>query len=144
MERLIRTARFHELSPGELYGLLQLRARVFVVEQQCVYLDPDGHDTDPTTTQFWIDGTKDEGVIAALRLRRTQPGSIVGRVVTHADHREEGLATRLVEAAMRVAPRPVRVHAQSPLEGWYERFGFVKDGQEFLEDGIPHVPMIAL
>ena len=136
------SARFRELTSAQLYGILQLRAEVFVVEQECVYLDLDGRDAEPTTTHWWC--ADDERVVATLRLLRTPrfEGSEIGRVATAAEHRRSGLATRLIEQALRVAPRPTRANAQSYLEPWYARFGFERAGDEFVEDGIPHVPMI--
>ena len=137
----VRSARFAELTPSALYAILRLRAEVFVVEQQCVYVDPDGRDTDPTTTHWWVDGP-DGSLAAYLRLLRTRPnGSVIGRVVTGDAHRGRGLAERLLTAALRVAPRPVRIDAQTRLVPWYATFGFVATGDEFLEDGIAHVPM---
>jgi ElaA protein len=138
---LIRSARFKELSTAQLYSILRLRSEVFVVEQNCVYLDLDGRDTHPTTTHFWIEEPAG-AVVAAVRLLRSKPGSEIGRVVTDAGHRHRGLASELMSHALRVAPRPTRLNAQSYLEDWYARLGFERDGDEFLEDGIPHVPMV--
>jgi ElaA protein len=137
----VRSARFNELTTTELYDILRLRSQVFVVEQECVYLDLDGHDTEPTTTHWWIEDDRGQ-VVATARLLRTQPGSRIGRVVVDPAHRTQGLGARIVEQALRVAPRPTRADAQSHLERWYGRFGFVRDGEEFVEDGIPHVPMV--
>ncbi|HEX7167731.1 MAG TPA: GNAT family N-acetyltransferase [Acidimicrobiales bacterium] len=145
----VRSARFAELSTATLYGVLRLRAEVFVVEQQCVYLDLDGRDTDPTTTHWWIEGDGGD-VLAYLRLLRVpssddvsgrKAGSAIGRVVTAGGLRNRGLGSRLLTAALRVAPRPVRIDAQSRLVPWYATFGFVTTGDEFLEDGIAHVPL---
>lgn len=137
----VRSARFAELTTAQLYEILRLRSEVFVVEQECVYLDLDGRDTEPTTTHWWIEDERGR-VIAAARLLRTQPGSRIGRVVVDHAHRRHGHGARIVEQALRVAPRPTRADAQSHLEQWYGRFGFVRDGAEFVEDGIPHVPMV--
>ena len=133
-----------ELAAPALYGILRLRAEVFVVEQQCVYLDPDGRDLEPSTRHVWIDGEGRGAVLAALRvLAEPGGGTSVGRVVTSAAHRSQGLATQLVRHALTNAARPVRANAQSHLVDWYsERFGFEVDGDEFVEDGIPHTPMV--
>jgi ElaA protein len=140
----IRSARFNELRPDVLYGILRLRSEVFVVEQSCVYLDTDGRDIEPTTTHWWIEDPRG-AVIAYLRLLRTprHEGSEIGRVVTAAGNRNRGYAQRLVEQALRVAPRPVRINAQTRLVSWYtSRFGFIVNGEEFDEDGIAHTPML--
>ena len=141
MDRVIE-ALGGELPATALYGILRLRAEVFVVEQSCVYLDPDGRDLEPSTRHLWIE---DDGVVvAALRVLREADGATsIGRVVTAPSHRSRGLAAELVEAAVASTPtRPVRIKAQSQLVDWYSRFGFAVDGDEFLEDGIPHVPMV--
>ena len=140
MERVIE-ALGGELPATALYGILRLRAEVFVVEQECVYLDLDGRDAESTTTHWWFE-TSDGTAVAALRLLRNHPGSQIGRVVTAAPRRGEGLAAQLLEQALRVAPRPTRANAQAHLEDWYARFGFAREGDEFLEDGIAHVPMV--
>ena len=141
MERVVE-ALGGELPASALYGLLKLRAEVFVVEQSCAYLDPDGRDLEPSTRHLWVES--DEGVIVAgLRVLASDAGGCsIGRVVTAPSHRSRGLAARLVETALTDAPRPVRINAQSHLAGWYGRFGFSADGDEFVEDGIPHVPMV--
>ena len=130
-----------ELAASALYGILRLRAEVFVVEQDCAYLDPDGRDLEPSTRHLWIE---DDGVVvAALRVLRDEDSATsIGRVVTAASHRSRGLAADLVRTALeRESARPVRINAQSHLAGWYGGFGFEVSGDEFVEDGIPHVPM---
>ena len=137
----VRSARFAELRPDALYGILRLRSEVFVVEQDCVYLDADGRDTEPTCVHFWIEDGG-EVVACARLLHGPDGGSQIGRVVTRASHRRRDLGAQLMHAALAVAPRPVVLHAQSHLQPWYAGFGFVREGDEFLEDGIPHVLMV--
>ena len=137
MERVVE-ALGPELTATQLYGLLRLRAEVFVVEQACAYLDPDGRDLLSTTRHLWVEGGDGE-VVAALRV----VGDAIGRVVTAPAHRSRGLAAELVKAAVaRTEARPVHLHAQSHLVGWYENLGFAVDGDEYVEDGIPHTPMV--
>jgi ElaA protein len=136
----LRSAPFADLTPGVLYAILRLRSEVFVVEQECVFLDADGRDTAPTAVHFWIEA--DEQVVACARLLREGAGSVLGRVVTAASHRRLGVAERLVRAALDGASRPVVIDAQSQLVAWYERLGFAVSGEEFVEDGIPHIPMV--
>ena len=140
MERVIE-ALGGELPATALYGILRLRSEVFVVEQACVYLDPDGRDLEPSTRHLWIE---DDGrVVAALRVMHDADGATsIGRVVTAPSHRSKGLAAELVRSALDTTPtRPVRINAQSHLVGWYAQLGFAVDGDEFVEDGIPHTPM---
>ena len=129
-----------DLTAAQVYGLLRLRAEVFVVEQACAYLDPDGLDLEPGTRHLWVE-SGDGQVLAALRVVGTPPA--IGRVVTAPSHRSRGLAATLVERAVDLTgERPLRLNAQSHLAGWYGGLGFAVDGEEFVEDGIPHVPMV--
>ena len=137
----IREARFAELSPAELYGLLRLRVDVFIVEQNCPYPELDGRDTEPGTVHLWFaddDGT----VLATIRLLENGEGRAIGRVATAATARGRGLSARLVERGIELCGgRTVDIGAQAYLETWYERFGFRRSGPDYLEDGIPHLPM---
>ena len=133
---------FSDLTTLELHDILRLRGDVFVVEQQCVYPDIDGRDTEPMTLHHWISL---EGTIAvyARTLAETDGATRIGRVVTAPRSRGTGLAARLVTHITDTAPGHVVLDAQSHLVGWYERLGYVVAGPEFDEDGIPHVPMHA-
>jgi ElaA protein len=132
---------FSELEPATLYGILRLRAEVFVVEQECAYLDVDGRDLEPATRQLWFEAD-DGAVVATARVLDDGDARRVGRIATHSDHRGQRLAARLVEHFLASSTGPWRLDAQSYLADWYARFGFVVDGPEYLEDGIPHVPML--
>lgn len=130
-----------ELDPITLYRLLRLRVDVFVVEQDCPYPELDGRDLEPGTLQLWF--AEGEQVLATLRLLRESEGRYrIGRVATAAGARSRGLAGQLMAVALeRAAGAEVVLDAQSYLTGWYARFGFEPAGAEFVEDGIPHVPM---
>lgn len=130
-----------EIAAADLYAALVLRSQVFVVEQACPYLDPDGRDVDAGTTHLWLAGA--HGTMVAYLRVLTEPtgGHRIGRVVTHADHRGRRLAGRLLDEALAIAERPVLLHAQSHLTALYERHGFEPHGPEYVEDGIPHTPM---
>lgn len=129
-----------DLAAADLYAILRLRAEVFVVEQQCPYLDPDGRDIEQSTVHLWLSSA---GVpVTALRLLREPDGAHqIGRVVTSADWRRRGLAETLIRQAMELAGPPIYIGAQSHLEQWYGRLGFVTAGPHFDWDGIDHVPM---
>jgi ElaA protein len=131
-----------ELDPITLYGILQLRVDVFVVEQKCPYRELDGRDLEPGTRQLWVESGG--GVDATLRLLADADGRArIGRVATAARARGQGLGALLMSAALPLTgDRDVVLDAQSYLSAWYARFGFVVDGPEFLEDGIAHVPML--
>jgi len=139
--------RWDELERDELYEILRLRARVFVVEQRCAALDLDGIDR-----RAWHLWTAAPGGApqAYLRLfaagdRFSQVG--IGRVVTAADARGLGLGRQLMAVGLECAARlfgrvPVRVSAQAYLEHFYTELGFVRISANYDEDGIPHLAMV--
>ena len=137
-----------DLDAATLHALIQLRIEVFVVEQACPYQDLDGWDLLDTTRHFWL--RDDDGdVVATLRLmidglmNDGDGGFRIGRVCTRRGARGRGHTRRLMEAALaEVGDRPCRLNAQSYLIDMYAAHGFVQDGAEFLEDDIPHVPML--
>lgn len=135
-------ARWADLDPATLHDILRLRVDVFVVEQACPYPEIDGRDVEPATEHVWV-GTVERTVAAYLRVLAEPDGtSRVGRVVTHRSARGRGLAALLLrDAVARHGHEPLVLDAQSHLAGWYARFGFSPAGPEFIEDGIPHVPM---
>jgi len=142
-----RVASFADLSARALHDLLRLRVDVFVVEQACAYPEIDGRDVEPDTRHLWF--ARDGVPVAYLRLLTEpdptgKPGDVVriGRVVVARNARGGGLAGRLMSEALTiVGSRPCVLDAQSHLVGFYARFGFVATGPEYVEDGIPHVPM---
>jgi ElaA protein len=142
----VDTTRLRVAAPGELdattaYRLWQLRVAVFVVEQDCAYQELDGRDLEPTTRHIWVEDG--DSVIGYLRiLREPNDEYRIGRVCVVEKSRNSGVAARLMHAAVDVIDSaPSVADVQAHLTGWYARFGFVPDGPEFVEDGIPHVPM---
>jgi ElaA protein len=136
----IRDQSFDKFGALALYALLRLRVDVFVVEQECPYPELDGRDLEPTTRHVWID----EGgmPVACLRLLAEPDGSHrISRVATAADQRHQGLAGLLVDHVMATTPGRLVLDAQTYLEPWYVEHGFARTGDEFTDDGIPHVPM---
>jgi len=139
-EPVLRSARFAELTPAELYGLLRLRVDVFVVEQACPYPELDGRDTEPGTVHVWheLDGE----VVSCIRVLEQGEARSIGRVATARHARGRGLSAALVTSGIALCPgRAVDIGAQAYLEGWYARFGFVRSGPDYIEDGIAHLPM---
>jgi ElaA protein len=135
-----RSATFAELDASTLYAILRLRVDVFVVEQACAYPELDDRDLEASTVHLWT--SDDAGPTAYLRVLADGDRWRIGRVCTRADARGTGLAADLMRAALnRLAGRPVVLDAQAHLAGWYGRFGFQPNGPEFVEDGIPHLPM---
>lgn len=134
------------LSARDLYALLALRARVFVVEQRCAYQDPDGRDLDALHVLGW-DGDR---LVAGARI--LGPGAwvfaepAIGRVVVAPEWRGKGLARALMREAIdaveaRYGAVAMSLAAQSHLEGFYASLGFARSGEPYEEDGIPHVDM---
>ncbi|MFO7250541.1 MAG: GNAT family N-acetyltransferase [Actinomycetes bacterium] len=141
-EPTVRVASFAELDAPTLYRLLKLRVDVFVVEQKCAYPELDGRDLEPETRHLWIeDGAG--APLAYLRVLREPDGAArIGRVVTAPHARGRGLAAALMAAALReIGDRPSRLDAQTHVAGFYARFGYRVAGEEYLDEGIPHVPM---
>jgi predicted GNAT family N-acyltransferase len=136
----LRHARFAELTPFEVYALCRLRVDVFVVEQECPYPELDGRDVEPATEHLWIE--RHGEVAATIRVLDDGATRAIGRVATARRFRGQGLAARLMEEGLaRYGDGPLTLGAQAHLEGWYERFGFRRNGPGYVEDGIPHVPM---
>lgn len=85
---------------------------------------------------------EDDGLLGYARVLDDGEVWRIGRVLLVPAARGRGLADPLMHTALQVCPgRDVVLDAQSPLAGWYATFGFVVDGPEFVEDGIPHLPM---
>lgn len=137
----VRTASFDDLDPRTAYALWRLRAEVFVVEQQCFYQDLDGRDLEAATRHVWATVGGGEPV-GYLRVLDDGDHARIGRVLVTAPHRGRGLADRLVRSALElVGSRTSVLDSQSHLADWYTRYGYVRDGVDFVEDGIPHTPM---
>ena len=136
----IRVASFRDLDVTTLYAILKLRVDVFVVEQKCPYPELDGRDDEPGTRHVWL--TRDDEILAYLRILADGGTERIGRVVTATNARKGGYASRLMAHALTViGNRPSTLEAQAHLTAFYSRFGYVVAGPGYLEDGIPHVPM---
>lgn len=141
--------RWHELTPDALYELLRLRSEIFVVEQNCVFNDMDGRDP----ACLHLRGLDAGGALVAY-LRLVPPGvggphPALGRVVVAKGRRGENLgrATMREGLARCAADHPgaaIKVSAQQHLEGFYGSLGFVRTGEPYLEDGIPHLDMLRM
>lgn len=134
------------LTTAELYDVLGLRNAVFVVEQECAYLDIDGADRD-----CWhLCGWHDAQLVAYARILPpgvTFPEASFGRVAAERSARGSGIGREVIrrtleQMAAQFPGQPVRIGAQTYLISFYESFGFTCAGEEYLEDGIPHVEML--
>ena len=140
---MLHVARTTDLDARTLHEILKLRSEVFVVEQQCPYLDIDGRDIEPSCVQLWITDGDSQAVIATARVLDDPDGSArIGRVCTAASVRGTGVGDSLMRAAIeRCGGRPIVLAAQSHLVDWYGRLGFTPTGRTWVEDGIPHTEM---
>jgi len=137
---------FNALSLTDLYAAMRLRQEVFVVEQDCPYLDADGQD--PACLHLL--GWDDDALVAYVRVfppgASDHPEVVIGRVVVHGDRRGEGLGRAvMLEAHDRIEAAwhrpPMWLSAQAHLEPWYGSLGYAVCGEGYDEDGIPHLPM---
>nr|WP_246406681.1 GNAT family N-acetyltransferase [Modestobacter versicolor] len=118
-----------------------MRVDVFVVEQNCPYPELDGRDTEPTTVHLWHEAA-DGTVLSTIRVLVNGEDRAIGRVATAESARGQGLSAQLVQRGIELcAGRTIDIGAQAYLERWYERFGFRRSGPDYVEDGIPHLPM---
>jgi ElaA protein len=138
--------KFEELTPYQLYAILQLRNEVFVVEQNCVFQDADDKDQN----SYHLMGFVSNKLIAYTRL--VPPGisyeqASIGRVVTSPSVRKSGAGKELMQQSIDSVHKlfglqPIKIDAQLYLENFYEAFGFKQVGEMYLEDGIEHIYMI--
>ena len=141
------TVPFDALTVQELYDLGQLRQAVFVVEQDCPYLDFDGKDA-----YCWhlMGKTPDQLLAAYARIvppNVSYPNAAsIGRVVVVSTWRGQGLGITLMQEALaavaeRWAGIDIAISAQDYLLDFYQSLGFVPSTDRYLEDGIPHTKM---
>ena len=141
-----RLKTFNELSAIELYEILKLRSEIFVVEQNCVFLDMDNKDQMAMHLMGEISGE----LIAYTRLYNKNQyynEASIGRVVISPRHRNLKYGHVLLQESIATIQRifyisNIRIGAQCYLQKFYESHGFKIDGETYLEDGIPHVEMI--
>jgi len=137
---------FNQLSTQELYSILQLRSEVFVVEQNCVYQDLDGKDQ----LAYHVLGYKDSILTAYTRVFK--PGdyfskSSIGRIIVKKTHRRFKYGDHLVKNSIefiekKFKEKEILISAQAYLINFYNNLGFVQEGEQYLEDDIPHIKML--
>lgn len=138
--------KFDELTPAQLYAILQLRNEVFVVEQNCVFQDADNYDQ----PAFHLMGFINDKLVAYTRL--LQPGQTykqasIGRVVTSASVRRSGAGKLLMQKSIEqvfqlFGEGEIKIGAQLYLKNFYASFGFEQVSNVYLEDGIEHIYMV--
>ena len=141
-----RYKQFVQLTPFEVYELLQLRAEVFVVEQNCVFLEPDGIDN----RCLHLLGYNNNKLLAYTRI--VPPGlaynqASIGRVVTSPSVRNTGAGKKLMQRSIDMlyssfGKVTIKIAAQFYLKKFYESFGFYQVSEVYLDDGIEHIHML--
>lgn len=137
---------FETLTNIELYALLRLRSEVFVVEQNCVFLDMDNKDQ----TCYHLLGYDGETLVASVRLlgpNTAYKQMSIGRVVTSPAYRGTGAGKLLMEEAINQCYQlfgngDIKIGAQLYLKRFYEGFGFTQTSDIYDEDGIDHLEMV--
>jgi ElaA protein len=136
---------FSDLTPHELYAIMQLRNEVFVVEQNCVYQDADNKDAGAFHFMMWADNK----LIAYTRLLPaglTFQNASIGRVVTSPPARGAGIGRELMQKSIEklyslFGAVPIEIGAQLYLKKFYQSLGFVQTSEMYLEDNIEHIEM---
>lgn len=138
---------YNELTTTEFHDVLELRIRIFILEQNCPYLELDGKDKEA----YHVIGRDETGkVIATSRILPpgiSYPEVSIGRVATDEKERKKGIGHEMMKVILNFIEHqfgmaPIRISAQSYLLRFYESHGFMSTGKEYLEDDIPHVEML--
>ncbi|WP_405208934.1 GNAT family N-acetyltransferase [Aquimarina sp. LLG6339-5] len=143
---LFQVKSFEELSTSELYKILRLRAEVFVVEQDCVYQDVDNKDQ----KALHVIGYKNNNIVAYTRIFDAGDyfeKASIGRVVVLETERKYGYGHDLINQSIiaikdQYTKDEIKISAQCYLKKFYEKHNFKQIGEEYLEDGIPHIAMV--
>ncbi|MGH3451249.1 MAG: GNAT family N-acetyltransferase [Haloechinothrix sp.] len=139
----VQSATGADITAPQLYAVLRLRVNGFVVEQACAYPELDGRDLLTTTRHIWLPGSEDGELAGCLRVLEDADGVLrVGRVATSGSARGTGVGARLMEAAIGyIGDAESALGAQTYAKGFYSRFGYAAEGEEYDEDGIQHITM---
>ena len=137
---------FNELTINELYQILRLRSEIFVVEQNCVYQDIDDKDQKALHV-FLNDKDKIVGYARLFNAGNYFDQASIGRVAVQEKHRDLHLGHLLIKESIEAIKTyfhtsKITISAQKHLKNFYQSHQFVKIGEEYLEDGIPHIKMI--
>ncbi|NJL77002.1 MAG: GNAT family N-acetyltransferase [Saprospiraceae bacterium] len=138
---------FYELTLDQLYEIMVIRQTIFVLEQNCPFVDADGRDQ----ASWHLMGYWQQELVAYARILPVGVAypdyASIGRVVSSSSVRSQGFGKLLVQKAIEETYRlcgvqDIKIGAQQYLEHFYQRFGFESTPHHYLEDGIPHLSMI--
>ena len=146
MKTFIKT--FDDLSNTEIYQILRLRSEVFVVEQECIYQDIDNKDK--KAVHIFLK-EKNE-IIAYSRVFKEKEyfeNPSIGRVVVANKRRMYGVGKKIMNISIdyikkNIKAKSIEISAQKYLKKFYSNLGFIQEGEEYLEDNIPHLRMFLI
>ena len=142
MQIIWKEKKFKELTNTELYKILQLRSKIFVVEQNCVYNDLDNLDFEANHIICLLK----KNIIGYSRIIDKKANIVIGRIIVEKKYRKKGIGEKLVKKSIRTAKRKIGkksiiISAQKQWDSFYKKLNFKCTGKEYLEDGIPHQEM---
>ena len=142
MQIIWKEKKFKELTNTELYKILQLRSKIFVVEQNCVYNDLDNLDFEANHIICFLE----KNIIGYSRIIDKKANIVIGRIIVEKKYRKKGIGEKLVKKSIRTAKRKIGkktiiISAQKQWDSFYKKLNFKCTGKEYLEDGIPHQEM---
>ncbi len=143
---IIESKEFNDLSLQELYSILKIRQEVFIIEQNCNYLDCDNLDLN--AIHIYI--KEDLKLIAYLRIIKPKvisENAVLGRILVDSERRKNNIGKKIISHAINLIKHnypntSIEMSAQAYLIDFYNQFEFKVYGEEYLEDDIPHIKMI--
>ena len=142
MQIIWKQKKYNDLTNTELYKILQLRSKIFVVEQNCVYNDLDNLDFEANHIICFLE----KNIIGYSRIIDKKANIVIGRIIVEKKYRKKGIGEKLVKKSIRTAKRKIGkksiiISAQKQWDSFYKKLNFKCTGKEYLEDGIPHQEM---
>jgi ElaA protein len=146
MDFIHKVKSFSELNVNELYELLRLRSEVFVVEQNCVFLDQDNKDQQCYHLLLFSE-SKLAAYCRLVPAGLSYPEVSIGRVVSSPVYRGKGMGKKVMQLAIQSCQdlfgfQPIRIGAQTYATAFYQSLGFIAEGDTYDEDGIEHIEMV--
>lgn len=142
------TQSFNDLDNNTLYELLRLRSEVFVVEQNCVYLDLDNKDQDALHCYIQLENGDITGYTRIFNIGKCYNDfTSIGRVIVNPQYRRQNFGKEIMKYSIKECEKifgqhPIKIGAQQYLRKFYHELGFKETGNDYLEDGIPHTTLI--
>jgi len=138
---MIVSKKFDDLTPKMLYDIMHLRLKVFVEEQNIMYVDTDYDDIQADHIFYTVDDTIVSYARVLQKDQRYKDHMSIGRVATHSAYRQKGYATQILNYILSTYQEDFMISAQAYLQNYYERFGFKVASEPYMEEGILHVKM---